>query len=210
MTAKSLLAAAAAAALLLIVPCASFAPQTTHAPRSTATGSLKLFGRSGSAAPLSPKSPSADAAVSIFTNRFAAKRKARPIIEADLRANFAEMSKLFGDVRSLEMVEILPQLLEMERSHFTPSYEIYCRKFGNDETDALLLRNPVLLGLKPDGYGGAEEAEGDTIALSYVIAATRPLGKYGLLGIVGLLSVPALEQVTGLSRATLLSQLPGF
>lgn len=200
-----------AAALLLAIPCASFVPQSAYVSKNIAVAPLNLFGRFGAATPT--KSPSADAAVALFAD-LNAKKRSRPTVESDLRDNYAELSKIFGDEMSLGLVKTTPAVLQMERSYFAGTYAVFCEKFGVDETDALLLRNPGLLAIKPDGWGpdgyaGAGEAGPETIAMSYVIAATRPLGKYGVFGLVGLLSVPALEQVTGISRSVLLSQLLG-
>lgn len=61
----------------------------------------------------------------------------------------------------------------------------------------MVIRNPALLSVAPSGPDGADTADGKAMFLSYVIAATRPIGGL-LLGLLfTLLSIPALEIVTG-------------
>lgn len=61
----------------------------------------------------------------------------------------------------------------------------------------MVIRNPALLSVPPSGPDGADQADGKAMVLSYVIAATRPVGKQ-LLGLLFLLlSIPAVEIVTG-------------
>eukprot|EP00568_Trieres_chinensis_P000323 CAMPEP_0183306830 /NCGR_PEP_ID=MMETSP0160_2-20130417/14862_1 /TAXON_ID=2839 ORGANISM="Odontella Sinensis, Strain Grunow 1884" /NCGR_SAMPLE_ID=MMETSP0160_2 /ASSEMBLY_ACC=CAM_ASM_000250 /LENGTH=214 /DNA_ID=CAMNT_0025470297 /DNA_START=47 /DNA_END=691 /DNA_ORIENTATION=- len=197
---SSLLVLAAAAPLS-----SPFAPQSSSVP--TRDASLGLFGlnRAPSSAPKgAANSPAADDAVALFNAKFAKKRtERRPIVESTLRSNFAELVAVFGDTDATEIVKAVPQTLEMDRSYFARTLDIYSEKFGAESARGLLLRNPALLGVKPegwgpDGYGGAESAGPETIALSYVVAATRPIGKFGPIGLVGLLSVPGIEMVTGI------------
>ena len=62
----------------------------------------------------------------------------------------------------------------------------------------MVIRNPALLSVPPSGPEGADKADGKAMLLSYVVAATRPVGGQ-LLGLLFLLlSIPAVEIVTGI------------
>ena len=59
-------------------------------------------------------------------------------------------------------------------------FDIYTETYGFDEALGMVTRNPNLLCVRPRGYGSAEKAGGDAMALSYVIDATRGKGQYPL------------------------------
>merc|ERR1712071_650763 len=125
--------------------------------------------------------------------------------ETVLTQTFSEMCKVYGAENALSMVETEPRVLNCDCNNFGPCFDIYSEKFGKEEAIGLLLRNPNLLGIRATGPGSANEAGDDTVFFSYVIAATRPGGKYLLTTLLGLLSVPGIESITGLSiRANLI------
>ena len=59
-------------------------------------------------------------------------------------------------------------------------FDIYTDTYGFDEALGMVARNPNLLCVRPRGYGSAEAAGGDAMALSYLIDATRGKGQYPL------------------------------
>ena len=91
------------------------------------------------------------------------------------------------------MVKVWPRVLNCDYNNFSPVFDIYTEKFGKDESIAMLIRNPNLLGCSPDGPNSAQTAGDDTMALSYVVAFTRPLGPYLLGTLLGLLAFPSIE-----------------
>lgn len=186
-------------------------PLTAFAPQSAPTTALSrpdtslgmIFGAKKTGGGAAQTSAAADEAVDFFVGKYGSKRKNKPIDESKLRGNFAELVRLFGEQDATKMVRATPQVLEFRRSYFAPIVEIFDDKFGVEATRGLLLRNPALLGIKPDGwgeegYGGAATAGPETIALSYVVAATRPLGNFGIVGLLGVMSIPAIDAATGL------------
>ncbi|CAM9951679.1 unnamed protein product [Ectocarpus sp. 13 AM-2016] len=71
----------------------------------------------------------------------------------------------------------------------------------------MVTRNPNLLAVRPTGFGGAANAKSDTMQMSYVIAATRPLGPVLLFGLAFCLAIPLVEIGTGISREQILSAI---
>ena len=123
--------------------------------------------------------------------------------EADLRATYGALSKFFGDDEALQMVKDFPLVLTMNRNNLAAIMDAYGTTFGSDEAAAMVQRNPGLLFCKPKD---AAEADNLTMQLSYVVAATRPLGPFLLYGLLFLLFEPALELATGIPlKAMLLS-----
>ena len=59
----------------------------------------------------------------------------------------------------------------------------------------MVTRNPNLLCVRARGYGSAEKAGGDAMALSYVIDATRGKGQYPL----AILALLLLSKAAGIS-----------
>lgn len=183
-------------------------------PTST-TLKMAMFGGSPKKTPPGEKSKKSrtaakmtaeDEAVSIFKAKFAKIRKKTPIIESNLRLTFREMCKVYGTDNALTMVKNLPKVLEFNRKNFQPTFEILCNKFdGKDNTLAMLLRNPGLLNLRPQGYCSAEDAGDETMTFSYIIAYTRPAGPLLLTLFFGILLLPAFEMATGIEfRASFL------
>ena len=60
---------------------------------------------------------------------------------------------------------------------------------SEDDVIAMVVRNPLLVGISATGYGGADQAGDDTMYMSYVIAATRPAGPFLLYGTVSALAM---------------------
>lgn len=130
--------------------------------------------------------------------------------EKVLSSTFQEMCKVYGAENASILVETEPKVLNYSLNNFGPTFEIYAEKFGRDESMAMLIRNPNLLAIRPTGPGNASEADDSTMYMSYVVAATRPGGKYLLGSLLALLAVPSIEIITGLNiRGNLFASLFG-
>ena len=74
----------------------------------------------------------------------------------------------------------------------------------------MVIRNPALLSVPPSGPDGADKADGKAMFLSYVVAATRPIGGLLLSLLFLLLSIPAVEIFTGIpTRAIVQDAIKG-
>merc|ERR1712232_1356266 len=109
-----------------------------------------------------------------------------------LLLTFKEIASLYGEESALEMVKIAPLSLAWNRSYFAPSFEIFRNKFGTEEAIEMVKRNPGLLGVSPVA---AAKTDDSAMTFSSIIAATRPLGKYGVYFLFALLSEPLLENI---------------
>jgi hypothetical protein len=65
--------------------------------------------------------------------------------------------------------------------------------YGFDGALGLVQRNPLILAIATTGYGSAEVAGPETIAASYLIALTRPLGAPLLVILFGLVLTPVFK-----------------
>ncbi len=124
--------------------------------------------------------------------------------DEELLLAFNTIASLYGDDAALQMVKIQPGVLAFNKDNFELSLAAFANKFGLEESKAMVLRNPGLLSVKP---ANAEDADGLTMQLSYVVDVTRPIGVYGPIGLLGLLSIPAIESIAGVSRGELFSSL---
>jgi hypothetical protein len=140
-----------------------------------------------------------DEAVQLFKDKFSVKRKTRPIDDKLLRKTFKELSKVYGLENASKICKTELVVLEMNSLYFKGTFDCFVETFGEEGAIGMVRRNPGLLATSPVGFGSAATAGPETMALSYVVAATRPLGPY-LLGLLfALLLTPTLESVTGLS-----------
>jgi len=129
------------------------------------------------------------------------------IDESRQRTAFVELAKLYGESEALEMTKILPNILAFDYSSFDGALAAFSELFGEDEAKEMVIRNPSLLAVNPTT---AATSDDQTMQFSYIVSATRPIGKAGLPSILALLSIPALEQITQFPiRAQLLSSLTG-
>ena len=147
-------------------------------------------------------------AVQIFKNKFEGSRKNVGIDEIRLTNGLNSLAKVVGDDNAMKMAEADPKVLEFKSTNFQAVFDAYCTNLGEEEATGMVIRNPALMGVPPSGYGGADKAGKDAVVVSYVIAATRPLGGLwlGLLFLV--LATPAIEGVTGVQlRASFLPDI---
>lgn len=93
------------------------------------------------------------------------------------------MARLYGDKEALEMVKICPQTLKFKRENFQRCLDSWEEQFGLEKAQAMVLRNPGLLGIRPEQTDGAESS----MVFSYIVALTRPLPKIIAAG--GLLAI---------------------
>jgi hypothetical protein len=91
---------------------------------------------------------------------------------------------LYGDEEALQMVKILPTALCFDYRNFGPCLDAWTEQFGLEASQKMVQRNPGLLGVPP--ILAAEPAEA-TMALSYLVAVTRPLPK--IIAIGGILAI---------------------
>eukprot|EP00584_Thalassiosira_punctigera_P022806 CAMPEP_0172549194 /NCGR_PEP_ID=MMETSP1067-20121228/18337_1 /TAXON_ID=265564 ORGANISM="Thalassiosira punctigera, Strain Tpunct2005C2" /NCGR_SAMPLE_ID=MMETSP1067 /ASSEMBLY_ACC=CAM_ASM_000444 /LENGTH=179 /DNA_ID=CAMNT_0013336541 /DNA_START=108 /DNA_END=647 /DNA_ORIENTATION=+ len=99
-------------------------------------------------------------------------------------AAFNELARLYGDEEALAMVKIEPSSLRFPSDNFEPCLEAWTEQFGLESAQAMVRRNPGLLGIPP---WQAEKPSESCMALSYVVAVTRPLPK--ILAVGGILAI---------------------
>jgi hypothetical protein len=117
------------------------------------------------------------------------------ITEQEAKASFAELAKVYGDERALDMVKSFPLCLAFDKSAWAKSLALWAEKFGEEESKEMVRRNPGLLALKAKE---AAKANDSTMQFSYLVAITRPAGSILLPTLLALLLVPAVEQLTGI------------
>mmetsp|Transcript_61157 Transcript_61157/g.72610 ORF Transcript_61157/g.72610 Transcript_61157/m.72610 type:complete len:226 (+) Transcript_61157:71-748(+) len=125
--------------------------------------------------------------------------------EKQQREAFRELSRLYGGDEALQMTIVQPGILAFDKANFAPSLKAYCDVFGEDEAKGMIARNPGLLAVKPADAAGSDDT---TMKFSYVLAATRPVGQYGVYGLLALLSLPVIEGISGVPfRANLINEI---
>jgi len=130
------------------------------------------------------------------------------IDEARQKDAFSELSRLYGEENALQMTKILPNILAFNYKDFNDSLLAFSNIFGEEEAKDMVLRNPSLLAVSPST---AATSDDQTMQFSYIVSATRPVGKAGLPLLVGLLSIPGLEQATDIPiRAKFFASLTGM
>jgi len=158
-----------------MVQTSGFTPTSiTQNHLSTSNTRLSVFG-----SPRATKnSPLLDEALAAYPFKFKsdAEKKERS-------QTFNEIARLYGDDATLEMVKILPMTLQFKRENFADCLDLCEEQFGLEKAQAMVLRNPGLLGVRPEQTDSAESA----MFFSYVVALTRPLPK--IIGAGGLLAI---------------------
>jgi len=107
-------------------------------------------------------------AIEIFQKTFGGKRRATPIDENVLKTNFNYLTKTVGGDNALKIVETVPKVLEFNGKNFDDVYAAYVANLGEEDTLAMVMRNPALLSVPATGYGGADGAGKDAFYLRYV------------------------------------------
>lgn len=124
------------------------------------------------------------------------RRSLADISEDKAKTTFSGIAKIYGEDEALEMVKIFPLALAFDEKKIAEVFGIWSELFGEEETKGMVLRNPALLAVGPEL---AKKTDKQTMQFSYIVAATRPIGIFGPIGIVGLLCVPAIEAATGVA-----------
>lgn len=153
--------------------------------RTTSTP-LYAFGR----ATRSKSSPLLDEALAAYPFRFQPEKKTgtesgeklyASVTQKQATTCFNELARLYGDEEALAIVKIQPRTLTFSSEFFEPCLEAWTEQFGLEASQAMVRRNPGLLGVNP--ILAREPAEA-SMALSYVVAITRPLPKLIAAGLL--------------------------
>ena len=130
---------------------------------------------------LSLRMANVDDAVKLYKSKHPSPKANSPykLDDGTLKKRYAALTKtLFGsDADALEICNIWPEILCVTEERTQDNMSIFVEKFGEEDAIGLAKRNPLLFGAAPYGYGSTSKAGADMIQMSYVIAATRPLGK---------------------------------
>mmetsp|Transcript_21777 Transcript_21777/g.36420 ORF Transcript_21777/g.36420 Transcript_21777/m.36420 type:complete len:224 (-) Transcript_21777:102-773(-) len=123
--------------------------------------------------------PNAEKAISIYKKSFPNPKAGGTwdLDESAVAYYFYEMAKFTkSEEVVLEMMSVVPDIVTKNVERSKANFEIYTETYGFDEAIGLITRNPNILAVPTRGYGSAEVAKEDAMAMSYVIAFTRPLG----------------------------------
>jgi hypothetical protein len=165
-------------AALLTADAFAFTPAPIARDQSKSTTSqLSVFG-SRTPARTTKNSPLLDEALTSYPYQFKSDQD-----KLEKTQTFNEIARLYGDKEALQMVQICPQTLKFKRQNFAPCLDSWEEQFGLDAARAMVLRNPGLLGVRPEQTDGAESS----MAFSYIVAVTRPLPK--IIAVGGLLAI---------------------
>lgn len=129
------------------------------------------------------------------------KNPSKKLFDVDIAARkevFREIATLYGADEALQMTRALPSILAFDSKNFEPSLTAFTEIFGEEESKAMVMRNPGLLYVKPESAATSDDL---TMQFSYIIALTRPAGPFLLYGTLSLLTVPIIEGITGVSKA---------
>jgi len=117
------------------------------------------------------------------------------LTEIEIINNFSALAAVYGEERSIEMVKIFPLSLSFDSKIFSETFEVWSEIYGKEEAMDMVSRNPGLLAVEPKD---APSSTDQTMAFSYIIAVTRPIGLFGPIGIIALICIPGIEAATGI------------
>mmetsp|Transcript_74059 Transcript_74059/g.211442 ORF Transcript_74059/g.211442 Transcript_74059/m.211442 type:complete len:245 (+) Transcript_74059:49-783(+) len=139
------------------------------------------------------------------------KKLKSEVEDEEIALAYSTLSELYGGDENVDaMVAANVGILSFDPSRFSETKAAFLKaftepkedgaepKYTEDDVVAMVVRNPLLVGISADGYGGADQAGDDTMYMSYVVAATRPLGPVLLYGTFFLLLTPALKKIAGI------------
>lgn len=153
-----------------------------------------------------------DEAVAMYNEKYPSLKpgKLYYVEDSELKLTYQRLASVYGEDIAFEMCRRNPSCLAYNRNHFQPSLDAFSAKFGEEEARAMVFRNPNLLAVPPTGYKAADAVGDDAMLLSYVVAATRPLGPVLLPAFFLALLTPSIEVLSGMPlRSILLGQLTG-
>lgn len=131
---------------------------------ATVVNGFGSFGNKAKRSAQIKSSPLLDDAIASYPYTFKSDEQKAGCIE-----NFNELSRLYGDEGALQIVKIMPKSLTIKREYFAPCLDNWEEQFGLEKAQAMVLRNPGLLAVKPDETDSAESS----MAFSYLVAVTR-------------------------------------
>lgn len=137
----------------------------------------------------------AQQSVDLYTTKYAPQMnnpESRFMVsESTLKSNFQALSSVVGgEDNAAEICKVWPDILRVDPAKVSKNMQTYVDCFEFEEALGMVKRNPNLFAVATEGYGSAEAscAKGggkDMMAMSYIIAYTRPIGK-PLLGVLAL------------------------
>lgn len=138
--------------------------------------------RKGTAPKLSEK---ATKAMQIWKAR--GKGKAFDVTDDEAAFRFAFLNSVIGDEDlTIQAINNAPLVLTISEGRVIDNFDVYKEIYGLEKATGLIVRNPLILQVPTRGYGSAETSGDETILMSYVVAATRPIGG-PLLALLGFL-----------------------
>mmetsp|Transcript_59391 Transcript_59391/g.66465 ORF Transcript_59391/g.66465 Transcript_59391/m.66465 type:complete len:224 (-) Transcript_59391:56-727(-) len=129
------------------------------------------------------------------------------LTETEIINNFSALAAVYGEERSIEMVKIFPLSLSFDSKIFSETFSVWSEIYGEEKAMDMVSRNPNLLAVGPKD---APNSTDQTMAFSYIVAVTRPIGLFGPIGIIALISVPGIEAATGIPIKEPFLQLLGL
>lgn len=143
-------------------------------------GGFFNFGAKAAPSAKTVVSEESKAAVALFKKLYSNVRKGGQydLTEEELTKRFVALANLVKEDKvALQLVKNVPEALTVSSQRCADNFAVFEGKFGTEEAIGLITRNPLLLSVATTGYGSAEVAGKETIYLSYLINATRPVGK---------------------------------
>ena len=182
---------------VLVLACALFSVNAfVNWPRrpKISTSTLGLFNKKGGAK-ASKVSSLGRESVNNYLDKFGSSKN--KLKDPDvLQANFQNLAKAVrSDEAAAEIVSVWPEVLCVAKERVSGNMDTFTEYFEFEGALGMVTRNPNLFAVPTEGYGSAraacEKGGGkDMMAMSYVIATTRPIGT-PLLGLLGLLLLKA-------------------
>jgi len=123
-------------------------------------------------------------------------RRITDVSEQEVASTFNGLAAVYGEERAIEMVKLFPVCMTFDSKAFAATFAIWKDIFGEEETKNMVSRNPGLLAVQPKDAGKNTD---NTMAFSYIVAFTRPIGLFGPAFILSLLLVPVIEGTTGIA-----------
>ena len=129
------------------------------------------------------------------------KGKAFDVTDDEAAFRFAFLNDIIGDEDlTIRAINNSPLVLTISEGRIIDNFEVYKEIYGLEKATGLIVRNPLILQVPTRGYGSAETSGDETIFMSYVVAATRPIGGPLLFLLGFLLAYKPLIGLTGLEN----------
>ncbi|CAM9822507.1 unnamed protein product [Chrysoparadoxa australica] len=135
-------------------------------------------------------------AEALFAAKVTAPAKQRS--PEQLEASFDKIMELYGPEYGEKIVKAVPDVLSFNAERMEGPLRAYQTTFGEEEAKAMVARNPLIMAVKAEGYGGADSAGKETLYASYVVEATRENGALWLSLLAFLLLSPLMKNIAGI------------